>query len=144
MKFFAALCRWVFFLALTAALAWNIWQVQQLKAEVAHLRRATARPGAAAHPTDKPTLTRSLALLRESKAHAEKAQVLLKAKRLDEAARETKLAAETAQKAYAGAQGADPLGELQSTVQSLSKQVGSLWETKKQGEGDRQKERMKP
>ncbi|WP_394794505.1 hypothetical protein [Armatimonas sp.] len=132
MKFFSTLFRWLFFTALTAALIWNIWQVQQLKAELAQLRKATGKHAAA--PGDRPTLTRSLALLRESKAHAEKAQVLLKAKKVEEAAHETKLAAETAQKAYVGAQGADPLGELQSTVQSLSKQVGSLWETEKKKE----------
>jgi hypothetical protein len=132
MKFFGALVRWIFFTLLTAALAWNIWQVQLLKGELAQLRRTTGKLKAAS--ADKPTMARSLALLRESKAHAERAQVLLKAKKLDEAARETKLAAETAQKAYAGAQGADPLGELQSTVQSLSKQVGSLWETEKKKE----------
>ncbi|WP_395139190.1 hypothetical protein [Armatimonas sp.] len=136
MKFFSALFRWLFFTALTAALIWNIGQVQQLKTELVQLRRASGKHTAA--PGDKPTLTRSLALLRESKAHAEKAQALLKAKKVEEAARETKLAAETAQKAYAGAQGADPLGELQSTVQSLSKQVGSLWET------ERKKEPKKP
>lgn len=132
MKFFGALVRVLFFAALTAALAWNIWQVQQLKTELAQLRKATGK--SLPQPGDKPTLARSLTLLRESKAHAEKAQVLLKAKKLDEAAKETKLAAETAQKAYAGAQGADPVGELQSTVQSLSKQVGSLWETEKKKE----------
>ena len=132
MKFFSTVFRWLFFVALTAALAWNIWQVQKLKAEVAQLRAATGKHRPV--PGDKPTLTRSLALLRASKSHAEKAQALLKAKRLEEAAKETKLAAETAQKAYAGAQGADPVGELQSTVQSLSKQVGSLWETEKKKE----------
>ena len=132
MKFFSTLFRWLFFTALTAALIWNIWQVQQLKTELDQLRRASGKHTVA--PGDKPTLTRSLALLRESKAHAEKAQVLLKTKKVEEAARETKLAAETAQKAYVGAQGADPLGELQSTVQSLSKQVGSLWETEKKKE----------
>lgn len=132
MKFFGALVRWLFFAALTAALAWNIWQVQQLKTELAQLRKATGKQ--LPQLGDKPTLARSLALLRESKAHAEKAQVLLKTKKLEEAAKETKLAAETAQKAYAGAQGADPVGELQSTVQSLSKQVGSLWETEKKKE----------
>lgn len=132
MKFMSALFRWLFFLALTAALAWNIWQVQQLRLQVEQLKRAIGKSHPAA--TDKPTLARSLALLKSSKAHAEKAQALLKAKKLEEAAKETKLAAETAQQAYAGAQGADPLGELQSTVQSLSKQVGSLWETEKKKE----------
>jgi hypothetical protein len=142
MKFFSALFRGLFFSALTAALAWNIWQVQLLKTELAQLRKATGKPTSA--PGDKPTMARSLSLLRESKAHAERAQALLKGKKLEEAARETKLAAETAQKAYAGAQGADPLGELQSTVQSLSKQVGSLWETEKHGESVKKKEPKKP
>ncbi|MCX6368751.1 MAG: hypothetical protein NTX57_18875 [Armatimonadetes bacterium] len=133
MKFFSALMRWLFFLALTAALAWNIWQVRQLRTEVNQLKAARGKAGGGS-VSDKPTLTNSLALLKASKAHAEKAQVLLKAKKLEEAAKETKLAAETAQKAYAGAQNSDPLGELQSTVQSLSKQVGSLWETEKKKE----------
>jgi hypothetical protein len=133
MKFFSALMRWLFFLALTAALAWNIWQVRQLRTEVDQLKAARGKAGGGS-VSNKPTLTNSLALLKASKAHAEKAQVLLKAKKLEEAAKETKLAAETAQKAYSGAQSADPLGELQSTVQSLSKQVGSLWETEKKKE----------
>ena len=134
MKFFGALVRWLFFVALTAALAWNIWQVRQLRTEVNQLKAARGKAAGSTLPSDKPTLGRSLALLKASKAHAEKAQVLLKAKKLEEAAKETKLAADTAQKAYAGAQGSDPLGELQSTVQSLSKQVGSLWETEKKKE----------
>ena len=130
MKFFSALFRWLFFLALATALGWNIWQVQQLKIELAQLRKGKSNLSLG----DKTTLSRSLELLRESKTHAEKAQGLLKAKKLEEAARETKLAAETAQRAYVGAQGTDPLGELQSTVQSLSRQVGSLWETEKKKE----------
>ncbi|WP_309710802.1 hypothetical protein [Armatimonas sp.] len=133
MKFFSALMRWLFFLTLTAALAWNIWQVRQLRTEVNQLKAARGKAGGGGL-SDKPTLTNSLALLKASKAHAEKAQALLKAQKLEEAAKETKLAAETAQKAYAGAQSSDPLGELQSTVQSLSKQVGSLWETEKKKE----------
>ncbi len=134
MKFFSALFRWLFFLALTAALTWNIWEVRQLRTEVNRLKAARSKGMWGDLNSDKPSLGRALALLKASKAHAEKAQVLLKAKKLDEAAKETKLAAETAQKAYEGAQGVDPLGELQSTVQSLSKQVGSLWETEKQKE----------
>ena len=134
MKFFGALVRWLFFVALTVALAWNIWQVRQLRTEVNQLKAARRKATGGELPSDKPTLVRSLALLKASKAHAEKAQILLKAKKLEEAAKETKLAADTAQKAYAGAQGSDPLGELQSTVQSLSKQVGSLWETEKKKE----------
>lgn len=127
MKFLGGLLRTLVILALILATGYNLWQVRELKAEVAALK-AGKKAGSA---TERVTLARSLELLRASKAHADRAQALLKAKRLEEAAKETKLAAETAQKAYAGAQSADPLGELQSTVQSLSKQVGTLWEHQK-------------
>lgn len=127
MKFLSGLIRTLVILTLLIATAYNFWQVQQLKAEIAQLK--LQKKGAP--PTQKATLARSLDLLRASKAHADRAQVLLKAKRLEEAAKETKLAADTAQKAYSGAQSSDPLGELQSTVQSLSKQVGTLWEHQK-------------
>ena len=126
MKQIGVLVRGLFFLALVAALGWNFWQLQQLQTEVSQLRAELRKVRT---PREKPTLAGSLSLLRASKAHTEKAQGYLKARKLPEAARETKQAADTAQKAYSGARAADPLGELQSTVQSLSKQVGSLWET---------------
>jgi len=127
MKQMGGLVRTLVIIALVLATAYNAWQVQVLKTELQQLK--AAKPGALKE--EKPSLASSLEYLRRSKAHAERAQALLKAKRLEEAAKETKFASDAAQKAYSGAQKTDPFGELQSTVQSLSKQVGTLWEHQK-------------
>lgn len=116
----------LFSLIVVAAIGYNTWQIQQLKAELA---RVKAQKAVAARP--KTTISASLAELRASKRHTEKAQQLLATKHFEEAAKELALAATAAKNAQSGAQNADPLSELESTIQSLSRQASALWEREK-------------
>jgi hypothetical protein len=99
---------------------YNFWQIQQLKTEIARLSAHKS-----ATEKSKATLSASLASLRLSKQHTEKAQRLLSVKKIKEASAELALAADAARKASDGARDADPLSEVSSIVQSLSQQASA-------------------
>lgn len=133
-KILGGLVRFVVTTALIAAVAFNYWQVQTLRAEVESLKTGASSP---ATPPDRAP-NGSLGLLGRAKEHADRAQKLLSEGRLDLARKELGFAGTALRRASDGI-APDPrlLGNLQRRLQDLSGQAQALIEAS--GDDRRQK-----
>lgn len=129
-KVIGGLVRFVFLTALTAALGYNYWQVQVLRGEVESLKAGSTAARAPMPQRPSPeTPTGALELLSRSKAHADQAQKLLAAGRLDLARKELGHAGDALRRASTGiAPDTGVLLGLQQRLKDLSRQAQNLIE----------------